>query len=151
MAIRSSHSSDNLVIDTGLSVWNSVRIIYGTWGWTSGNMSGTETAMWEAHRYARMSFRYVGMTDSAAESCQSEMKEKYTRSIQTSRWDGSVLNGAWIRESGGNVLMTDVAKVRNDDGSYDVVVNVNEDDVCIAKTAFAANSFTTENARTYES
>lgn len=151
MAILTSYSSANLVIDTGLSVWNSVRRIYGTWGWTSGNVSGTETAMFEAHRYARMSFRYVGMTKAAAESCQAAMKAKYARAIRTSRWDGSVMSGQWIRESGGTLLMTDISMAHNDDGSYDVVVNVNEDDVCTAKTALAANDFSTENTRTYES
>ena len=150
MAIRTSYSNANLVIDTGLSVWNSVRRIYGNWVWTSGNMSGAETAMWEAHRYARMSFRYVGMTDAAAESCQAAMRAKYARAIRTSRWDGSVLNGQWIRESGGTVLMADISKAHNEDGSYDVVVNVNEDDVCTAKTASAANEFTAEDARSYE-
>ena len=151
MAIRTTYSSENLVIETGLSVWNSVRRIYGNWEWTSGNISGNETEMWEAHRYARMSFRYVGMTDEAAEVCQADIKNKYTRSIRASSWDGSVLNGQWIRQSGGRVLMTEVSKVRNEDGSFDVVVNVNEDDVCTDKTASAANDFATEDGRIYES
>ena len=149
MALLNSHSASNLVIEQGLTVWNSNRLIHGNWTWESISMSGSFASMWEAHRYAKQSFRYVGMTKAAADACATAMKTAYTRAIRSTRWNGAVNEGEWVRESGGTVVMAEITPTQNPDGSYDVVVNVNEDDVNMGKTAAEAMSFANEDARTY--
>ena len=149
MAIRTSYSSANLVIEQGLTVWNSNRLVHGTWAWESISLSGVHVSMWEAHRYARQSFRYVGMTKDAADACVADMKDIYTRSIRSTRWNGAANDGEWVREDGGTVLMAEISPTPNPDGSYDVVVNVNEDDVNMGKTAAEAMDFDEEDGRTY--
>lgn len=149
MALFQSHSSSNLVIEQGLTVWNSNRLIHGNWTWESISLSGSFASMWEAHRYAQQSFRYIGMTKAAAEACVEAMKTQYTRAIRSTRWSGAANQGEWVREAGGSVLMASISPTPNPDGSYDVVVNVNEDDVNMGKTAVEAMSFSAEDARTY--
>lgn len=149
MAIRTSYSSENLKIEVGLKIWTSNRLIHGTWAWESISLSGVHVSMWEAHRYAQQSFRYVGMTKAAADACVADMKGIYTRSIRSTRWNGAVSQGEWVRESGGTVIMAEISPTPNEDGSYDVVVNVNEDDVNMGKTAAQAMNFAIEDSRTY--
>lgn len=149
MALFTSHGDDNLVIEQGLRVWTSNRLIHGNWEWESISLSGTFASMWEAHRYARQSFRYVGMTKAAADDCADELKEKYTRSIRSTRWNGAAREGEWVREDGGTVVMAEIVPTPNPDGSYDIVVNVNEDDVNMGKTAAEAMDFDDEDEREY--
>ena len=109
--------------------------------------------MMEYHRRARISFRYVGMTKAAAESCKAAMITAYTRSFKMSEWNDATTNGSWSDSSAGEMPMAEVAVNHNDDGSYDVVVNVNEDDMRMRKISDSAtysSLFSTERARTYE-
>ena len=148
-----TRNGSNLVIDSGLVVTYSKSLVSGTWSWESGNMEGEYNYMMEYHRRARMSFRYVGMTKSAAESCKAAMITAYTRSFCASIWDGTTLNGSWSDSSAGSMPMAEVAMSHNEDGSYDVVVNVNEDDSRMRKTSSSASYstlFSSERSRTYE-
>ena len=149
MAIRTSYSSENLVIEIGLKIWNSNRLIHGNWTWESISVTGSFASMWEAHRYAQQSFRYVGMTKAAADACVEYLKGVYTRSIRSTRWSGAAYEGEWVREDGGTVIMAEISPTPNPDGSYDVVVNVNEDDVNMGKTAAEAMDFDDEDEREY--
>lgn len=149
MALFTSHGDDNLVIEQGLTIWNSNRLIHGNWTWESISMSGSHANMWEAHRYAQQSFRYIGMTKAAADACVEDMKDMYTRSIRSTRWSGAANGGEWVREAGGSVLMASISPTPNPDGSYDVIVNVNEDDVNMGKTASEAMDFDDEDEREY--
>ncbi|MBQ2630408.1 MAG: hypothetical protein IJG13_12085 [Kiritimatiellae bacterium] len=153
MALLTSHSSANLVIDSGLVVTYSKSLINGNWSYTSANVSGYYDYMWEIHRRARMSFRYVGMTKDAAESCKAAMIAAYTRAFKISIWDYSSMGGAWYDNSAGEMPMAEIAMSHNEDGSYDVVVNVNEDDTRMRKTSESTNYtllFSAERSRTYE-
>lgn len=153
MALLTSYSAENLVIDSGLVVAYSKSLVSGGWSWTSGSVSGSYDYMWEMHRRARQSFRYVGMTYDAAQSCKAAMVSKYTRSFSVSQWNGSVMNGSWTQVNGGTQPMADIAVNHNEDGSYDVVGNVNEDDMCMGMTASdldIAVKFITERSRNYE-
>ena len=148
-----TRNGSNLVIDTGLIVTYSKSLVSGTWSWESGNMEGEYNYMMEYHRRARMSFRYVGMTKAAAESCKAAMVSAYTRSFSASFWDGTTLNGSWSDGSAGSMPMAEVAVSHNDDGSHDVVVNVNEDDVRMRKSTdnpSYSSLFSSERFRSYE-
>jgi len=154
MSLRTSHSDDNLVIDEALSVHYTDTVIQGSWSWVYGNMSGTYAQMRECHRYATKSFRYVGMTYAAAKACATAMKSAFKRAFRTSVWDGDCLNGQWLTQNGGNILMADISMTFADGDAYDVNVRVNEDDVRYLKTSDAYNEstlFATEKQRTYGS
>lgn len=153
MALLAAYSSANLVIDSGLVVTYSKSLINGKWEYTSANVSGYYDYMWEMHRRARMSFRYVGMTKAAAEACKAAMIAAYTRQFKISIWDYSSMGGAWSDNNGGEMPMAEIAMSHNEDGSYDVVVNVNEDDTRMRKTSESTSYstlFYTERSRTYE-
>ena len=153
MSLLTSHSATNLVIDQALVVAYATRRVNGSW--SQGSTMGIDVAsydhMYELTRSARQSFRYVGMTKSAASTCKSAMVAKYTRTQKVSEWDG--FNGMWTHVSGGSIPMAEVSMSHNDDGSYDVVVNVNELDTRMSLTGseFAiATLFDGERRREYE-
>ena len=148
-----TRNGSNLVVDSGLVVTYSKSLINGNWSYTSANVSGYYDYMMEYHRRARMSFRYVGMTKAAAEACKAAMIAAYTRTSKMSLWDGTTMGGAWSDSSAGEMPMAEIATTHNEDGSYDVVVNVNEDDVRMRKTADSpsySTLFSAERSRTYE-
>ena len=126
MSLLTSYGASNLVVDSGLVVTYSARRVNGYWGQSSsmGFDAASYYHMFELARSARMSFRYIGMTPDAADACKAAMVAKYTRQQWASEWDS--FNGMWVTVAAGTVPMAEVAKARNDDGSYDVVVNVNE-------------------------
>ncbi len=155
MALRTSHSSENRVVDSGLVVTYSVVKVNGTWSYTSANVEGWYYYMWELHRRARKSYRYVGMTETAARACKAAMIALYTRTVQQSFWNGDTMGGGWTVGSGGEMPMAEIAMSHNDDGSYDVVVNVNEDDCRMAMAnssppAFAVAFSTERLTRNYD-
>lgn len=115
-------------VDTGLNVTYSRRTIFGTWGWTNSlNVTGAYYSMMEYHRYARKRYRYVGMTSGAKDACISAMNSLYNRTCWTNYWQD---NGSWgPTEVSGSVPLALVTPIENDDGSWDVEIDVNEDDV----------------------
>ena len=154
MALKTSYSDANIIVEEPLKVTYSTQIISGSWGWTSANVSGYYTRMRENHRYATKRFRYVGMTHTAALTCRDELIEKFTRGFKMSIWNGDAMNGEWAVMAGGTMCMADVSPEENEDGSYDVLVNVNEDDTkySMVETPFYPNvAFATERLRTYGS
>ena len=151
MALISTWTSNgsNLVIDSALTISYSRSRVSGNWSYTSANVSGSYDYMMEYHRHARQSFRYVGMTYAAAMACKAAMVAKYTRATYMSIWDGSTMGGQWVTDSGGNMLMAEISPQHNDDGSYDVIVNVNEDDTRMSMVGLTA-TFAYEPLRQYE-
>lgn len=152
MSLLTSHSSANRVVDSALVVTYSCSLLSGSWSYTSANVTGYYQYMWELHRRARKSYRYVGMTYDAAQTCKAAMLALYQRAVRTSKWRDDVMGGQWDRTSAGNVPMADVAVAHNDDGSYDVVVNVNEDDMCMSMQSAIDIStyFSNESLRSYD-
>ena len=133
MALKTSYSDANIIVEEPLNVTYSTQIISGSWGWTSSNVSGSYNRMRENHRYATKRFRYVGMTHSAALACRYDLIEKFTRDFKMSYWNGDAMGGEWLTMTGGTMVMAYVTPEENEDGSYDVLVNVNEDDTKYTK------------------
>ena len=138
MALKTSYGSGNLRITAGLVINYTSKMTNGSWVGTSVTTSTAAVTygyMWEAHRYARMGFRYFGMTRSAANGCRDAMIAKYTRTQHVREWVPTAgTMGDWVNQSSdASVLMADVSLEPNEDGSWDVVVNVNEDDVYMSK------------------
>lgn len=154
MSLKSSYGDENLVIDEALTVYDSTSIVSGNWSWESISANGSFTQMRECHRYARKSFRYVGMTYSAASSCKTAIMTAFKRSFKNSVWDGAVNQGQWTVENGGSRLMAEVSMQPAGGDAWDVVVNVNEDDVRMQKVSSVYSYdtvFATEKSRTYGS
>lgn len=122
-------------VDEALTVTYSRQLISGSWGWTNNlNGGGSYSYMNEYHRYARKRYRYVGMTDAAKNQCVKAMNGLYNRTIYTSVWQES--GGGWLRDQqSGQMSLANVTPVANDDGSWDVQIDVNEDDVCYSMAA----------------
>lgn len=133
MALLTSHSMTNRVVDTALSVHYSSHVVVGSWQQTSslGITVNSWGRMLEHHRHATKSYRYVGLTYSAAKSCQSAMITKYTRNVVAPQW-WDAFNGRWANDDTGAApkeLMASVTLEHQEDDAWDVVVQVNEDDV----------------------
>ena len=153
MSLRTSYGADNRVVETDLTVSYSRRWISGSWPWTNNlNEQGVYYSMQEYHRYARKRYRYVGMTDSAKDSCVADMIALYTRQTYMQIWNES--GGSWGNpEDSGCQLLATVTPVRNDDGSWDVEIDVNEDDVRYSRAHQkydADELFSYEDARDYD-
>lgn len=153
MSLLTSHGEANLVIDEALTVTYSKSVISGSWGYTSANVSGTYYTMKELHRYARKTFRYVGMTYAAAKACKAAMIAKFTRQVWNSYWNGDAMGGGWNVDSGGEMLMADVSCVHVEGDCWEVHVSVNEDDVrfIMANQIGGKSNFYNERLRTYGS
>ena len=154
MALKTSYSDANIIVEEPLNVTYSTQIISGSWGWTSSNVSGSYNRMRENHRYATKRFRYVGMTHSAALACRYDLIEKFTRDFKMSYWNGDAMGGEWLTMTGGTMVMAYVTPEENEDGSYDVLVNVNEDDTKYTKVEvpfYPATAFAVERLRAYGS
>ena len=129
MSLCTSYSDANVVIEEALTVTYSNTIIQGSWSYTSANVTGTYNTMREVHRYARKSFRYVGMTYAAAKTCRTAMVALFTRSFKTSYWQSDTMGGGWSDDTGGTIVMADVALTHDEGDAWSVHVRVNEDDV----------------------
>jgi len=154
MSLKTSYSDDNIIVEQSLSVSYSTAVVQGSWGWTSGNVSGTHTQMLECHRYANKSFRYVGMTFAAAKICETDMKTLFNRAFKTSNWNGDSFGGSWQVINSGSKIMASIQPTHDSDDAYDVVISVNEDDVRFIKTSDVFNPatlFAAERQRTYGS
>ncbi len=153
MSYFSTWSDVNLIIDEALSVNYTNTIISGKWGFTAANVSGSYNHMRECHRYAKKSFRYVGLTYAAAKACAAAMRTKFMRSITSSYWNSDALGGGWTTETNGNILMADVSCTHADGDEWQVVVSVNEDDVrfLMASDSFSKSIFNAEQQRKYGS
>mgnify|MGYP004641513129 CR=1 FL=1 len=152
MSLKTSHSDANVVVEEALTVTYSQSVIQGSWGYTSANVSGYYTTMREIHRYARKSFRYVGMTYAAAKVCRAAMVAKFARDVKTSYWNADTMGGAWSEDTGGTVPMADVSLVHDEGDAWSVHVRVSEDDVRFRKVTEAyayAVIFAAERQRGY--
>lgn len=150
MALRNTHSDANLVIERGLNIHYGHTTITGSWSYAAGVSIVTLYTMFECHRYATKSFRYVGMTYAAAKACQEAMKTIFTRDVYVSFFN----TGTWSRQKSGSVLLADISLEPAGGDAWDVSVSVNEDDVCFKRTNETfnpVNAFAYERNRSYGS
>lgn len=149
-----TYGASNRVIDKGLAITKDRQRVLGSWTGTTVVASGasvTYGSMWRSTRTATMTYRYVGMTQDAANACASDMAEYWTRSTTVSTWDGTAGDmGDWLTVNGGYVLMASISVVKSGDGKmYEVEIEVNERDEKWSKSNTAA-SWALEDAREYD-
>lgn len=152
MALLSTATSANLVIERALSVYYTRVAVKGSWSWVSANVTTTETLAYEYHRYASCAYRYVGMDYTSAKAAADSIRDGYTRSFYISRWQDSGNGYGYFYDfSMGERLQASVEVVRREGHLYDVVVDVNEDDVrmSLSPSTGVASLFVKCNSRTY--
>lgn len=158
MGLFTTYSADNRRIESETQPTYSKKLITGQWTWLTGLSEVTETQAWEFHRLKQKTYRYVGMTKSAADTCAADMVAAYTRDEVTSMWD-NVSRGDETTEgtgefhdvSGGSRVMASVTVQHIGGCMYDCVINISEDDTKIRIDGVNNPSvlFAVENQRTY--
>ena len=133
MSLLTTHGASNFVITSGWVQTYSIRYIQGQWNWAYLQTSGVYTQMKEFHRYTKMGVKFVGMTYSAAVALKDELVSgELNRTVRQWYWDDSVTNGDWKHQDG-TAETADISVVPAGGNAYDVVVNINDDDVRFAK------------------
>lgn len=116
MGLLTTYSAANRVVDSDTPVTYKVNaIVYEMWH-----------AAYEVHRYKTKSYKYVGMDFATAQQCAATAAAYYQRVKHTYQLDDS---GTWKTHQSCPCNMADITIERVDGDMYDVVINVNEDDV----------------------
>ena len=154
MGLLTSWGAANRVIDQDLVKTYSRQRVYQDYTYVYGVAQLiTIHSVWEYHRRATKSYRYVGMDRDTANACAAAMATKYTRATKVSDWNGSgELAGTFSEIDGGTIPMAEVAVVHVAGCMYEVHITVNEDDMRL-RVEIVANPetlFSTENARDYD-
>ena len=154
MGLLTSWGAANRVIDQGLVKTYSRQRVYQDYTYVYGVAELiTIHSVWEYHRRATKSYRYVGMDRDTANACAEAMVAKYTRTTKVSDWNGSgELAGTFSEIDGGNIPMAEIAVVHVAGCMYEVHVTVNEDDMRL-RVEIVSNPktlYSTENARDYD-
>lgn len=155
MALLNTWTDANKVIDQGLMITYSRTIVFGNWKQVAAFDASEYTYVqaYELRRFAKGSFRYVGMDYTTATSCANAMIAQYTRTTKVSTWnpDGQALGQAeFVDVGGGTVPMAEVSIQHTDGHMYEVVVNVNEMDSRLRIAPLSPQTvFYVEDARTY--
>lgn len=154
MGLLTSYGAANRVIDQDLSITYSRQRVYQDYTYVYGIAELiTIHSVWEYHRRATKSYRYVGMDRDTANACAAAMVTKYTRATKISDWNGSGEHaGTFSDIDGGAIPMAEVAVVHVAGCMYEVHVTVNEDDVRLRVDVVnnVASLFSTENSRDYD-
>ena len=154
MGLLTSWGAANRVIDQDLVKTYSRQRVYQDYTYVYGVAQLiTIHSVWEYHRRATKSYRYVGMDRDTANACAEAMVTKYTRTTKVSDWNATGEHaGTFSDIDGGAIPMAEVAVVHVAGCMYEVHITVNEDDVRLS-VAIVANPetlYSTENARDYD-
>lgn len=157
MGLINQYSDDCKVITNGLQVNYTRSKKFGNWvanSTTASTASVTYTECWEIRRFAKGTFKYVGLSYDAALECAEDMATKYTRTTKVSKWDTtgqSMYDPEFVDIDGGKIKMTDISINKTSGHLYEVIVNVNETDTRERRhiPASIETLFALENARDY--
>lgn len=153
MGLLSTATAANRVTERALTVTYSKPRISGSWSWVDANVENTRTQAYEYHRYASCAYRYVGLDFLSALDAADAIRAKYTRAFKASEWhSGGEHAGTFQPLDMGTRLQGSVEVVRDRGHLYDVVVQVEEDDVRLSldpNESFAV-LFAAEDARKYD-
>lgn len=159
--LLTTYSSNNRVIDAALSVTYYKRLVQGIWVGSSliGDVAlNTYSLMSEYHRVARKTYKYIGMTLSAAQECAAAMKTIYTRAVSFQRWNSTASEGdqpgTWetLAETG-TELSSEIVISHASGNGWEVTVNVNEDSIYMSRPDIVRSFetiFSAERARSYD-
>ena len=149
VALLTTYGAGNKIVDSGLAVTYSRKRVYGEWSYASGTSIITIKSAWVYTRCASKSYRYVGMTKTAAESCATALREKFQRNTMISEWSSEDQDFKDVE--GGEMPMAEISVNYVDGQMYEVAVVVSETDERMRKGAADVSVlFATENTRDYD-
>ena len=154
MGLLTSWGAANRVIDQDLGITYSRQRVYQDYTYVYGVAELiTIHSVWEYHRRATKSYRYVGMDRDTANACAAAMVTKYTRTTKVSDWNATGEHaGTFSDIDGGTIQMAEVVVVHVAGCMYEVLVTVNEDDAKLRTNVVSdvASLFSVENSRDYD-
>ena len=154
MGLFTTYGEANRVIDQDLVKTYSRQRVYQDYTYVYGVAELiTIHSVWEYHRRATKSYRYVGMDRDTANACAAAMVTKYTRTTKVSDWNATGEHaGTFSDIDGGTIPMAEVAVVHVAGCMYEVHVTVNEDDAKLRTNVVSdvASLFSVENSRDYD-
>ena len=154
MGLLTSWGAANRVIDQDLVKTYSRQRVYQDYTYVYGVAQLiTIHSVWEYHRRATKSYRYVGMDRDTANACAAAMVTKYTRATKISDWNATGEHaGTFSDIDGGTIQMAEVVVVHVAGCMYEVLVTVNEDDAKLRTNVVSdvASLFSVENSRDYD-
>ena len=151
MALLTTATAANRVVDTALRVNYLRRIVFGQWTYVYGIQTITVGSAWEYVRTATKSYRYVGLDEDTAKSLAESLAAYYTRATKISVWNENS-DGQFAAIAAGAIPMADVVAQHENGEMWSVVVSVNEQDSRMSRSANESFTtlFYTEDQREYD-
>ena len=149
MSLLNSYGSSNRVVEEDLAITYTKARVYGHWETTAGAVVTTHDWVWQYTRTASKTYRYVGMTRTAANTCATAMRTLYQRTTKVSDWYPA--DDEFFDVTGGEQPMADVAVCYVAGGMYETRITVHETDTKMRVASVSPETlFALENARTYD-
>lgn len=148
MALDTFTVASRFKLETPISTRIAVTSVLGSWSFSSGNVTTTYCNANEVHLYTTGSYRYVGCSYAEAYSVAKQLAAALVFEQKYSSWNSS--SGVFEESTLGQTIQADVAIVKQVGHLYDVVVNVNADDVRLripTDNADYSSLFADEDAR----
>jgi hypothetical protein len=137
------------VIETTKAVSYSVTTVFGTWESVEGVSTKTYHTALAYTRTASMSYRYVGLTEDAANAKANALREQFSFARRRSVWNPEAAE--FDQVSSNDVSpMAEVSAVHVEGAMYEVRVEVRESDSLMRRAPTSARVlFSNEEARVY--
>lgn len=126
MGLGTTPLADRLLVERPVSTRVSVSPLQGQWSSVTLNVTTTYYVASEVHCYTTGAYRYVGCSYDEARTLATTLASKLVFESKYSYWDTS---GTFKEDTLGEMLQADIQIVKQSGHLYDVVVNVNADDV----------------------
>ena len=153
MGLLTTATADNKIIDQALTVTYSKMPINGYWSASTGLTVNFWECAFEYHRYATVSYRYVGMDYASAMQAANTIRSQYTRDYWVSEWQVSGRYAGTFRDLYcGKKIQGSVDVVKTVGHLYEIQVSISEDDTRMSLTGLESYDamFQNENLRHYD-
>lgn len=137
------------IIDATKAVVYTVNTVYGTWESVKGTTITTYHKALAYTRTATMSYRYVGLTEGAANAKATELRNAFMFQRRESVWDGE--NEEFVQKGSYDISpMAEVSAVHVEGAMFEVRVEVRESDSLMRmQPESPATLFGPEETRSY--
>lgn len=130
------------IVEEGLDIRYSKTRRYGRWTWTNGlNETYWIGMVWEYRRFATMKVRYIGLTETQANTLKASLDALFTRNTKVSIWNHfAVTDGDFTVVDGGTDKMARVHTFHIEGSVWGVSVFVNETSVRLKRDSVSAST-----------
>lgn len=127
MALDTYTVASRFKLENPIATRIAVTSVLGSWSFASGNVTKTYYNANEVHLYTTGSYRYVGCAYDEAYSVAQQLAAALVFEQKYSIWNSS--SGEFEEATLGKTIQADIAIVKQVGHLYDVVVNIDADDV----------------------